>query len=121
MASKVKVKKIREKAREIQNGWNEGAADTSQFGKVKKSFYDEAVAEGKAADDKVDDLRAQLKIAEDERDDKYIIIGSLNVEVRKGVAGHQDYGDDHPVYDSMSFVRTSERKSGLTRKPSKKD
>lgn len=119
MASKVKVKQIREKALKIQNGWNEGAAATTKFGKVAKADYDAAIAEGKAADDDVDDLRARLTIAEDTRDDKYVIVKGMNVDVRAGVAGHEDYGDDHPVYEAMSFVRKSEKASGLTRK--KKD
>jgi len=37
-------------------------------------------------------------------------------KVVKSVRGDVDYGDDCPLYSAMGFVRSSERKSGLTRK-----
>ena len=37
-------------------------------------------------------------------------------KVVQSVRGDVDYGDDCPLYSAMGFVRSSERKSGLTRK-----
>jgi len=50
------------------------------------------------------------------RDEKYKGLNDNSIMIRDGVEGHADFGPDHPVYEAMGFVRTSDRKSGLTRK-----
>lgn len=113
--SKVKVKKIKEKALQIQNAWNEGAATIIEFRNTKKVDYDADIAAGQASEDRIADLKAQLSMEEDNCDTIYTRINASNVDIRKGVEGHKDFGDDSPLIGAMGFVRKSERDSGLTR------
>jgi hypothetical protein len=115
--AKVKVKQIKEKSLKIQNAWNEGAPDVTEFRETKKSEYDARIAAGQAVEDEIEALKAQISMKEDQRDNIYSLLGDDNVDIRKGVEGHKDYGDDSPLYGSMGFARKSERKSGLTHKP----
>ena len=39
-----------------------------------------------------------------------------NQKVVNGVKGDPNFGDDSDLYDSMGYVRKSDRQSGLTRK-----
>ncbi|MBS1797209.1 MAG: hypothetical protein JSS81_25510 [Acidobacteria bacterium] len=54
---------------------------------------------------------AELAVREVE-DEKTLAIIS---EIVDGVIGHEDFGDDSPLYEALGFVRRSKRKSGLTR------
>jgi hypothetical protein len=114
--AKVQVKRIKEKALKIQNAWNEGAPDVTEFRNTKKADYDARIALGQSLDDDIEALRAQVSMKEDQRDNVYSLLDDDNVDVGKGVVGHKDYGDDSPLYGSMGFVRKSERQSGLTHK-----
>ena len=116
---KVKVKQIKEKALKIQNAWNEGAARITEFRNTTKEAYDADITAGQASEDRIADLRAQLAMEENNRDEIYARINNANVDIRKGVEGHKDFGDDHPILSAMDFIRKSDRDSGLTR--SKKD
>lgn len=111
---KVQVKRIKEKALKIQNAWNEGAPDVIEFRNTKKADFDARIAQGQALDDEIEALRAQISMKEDQRDNVYSLVEDDCVDIRKGVEGHKDFGDDSPLYGSMGFVRKSERKSGLT-------
>lgn len=113
--AKVQVKRIKEKALQIQNAWNEGANTVGEFRNTKKSDFDADIAAGQASEDRIADLKAQLKMEEDNRDMIYTRINNSTVDVRQGVEGHKDFGDDHPLLSAMGFVRKSERASGLTR------
>ena len=64
----------------------------------------------------LDDLRAQVKMLEDEISDDYAALDDTIVDVGNGVRGSKDYGDDSPLYGAMGFIRKSDRASGLTRK-----
>ena len=44
---------------------------------------------------------------------------AIIAEIVDGVIGHEDFGDDSPLYEALGFVRRSQRKSGLTRKRKK--
>ena len=112
----VAVKRIREKSLNIQNGWNEGAAAVTEFRNTTNTAFDAKITEGLAADDAVEALEAQLTIARDNRDDIWSQADDMCVDIREGVAGHKDYGNDSPLYDSMGFTRKSEKDSGLTHK-----
>jgi len=118
---KVQVKRIKEKALKIQNAWNEGAPAVVEFRNTTKENHDARIAAGQAVEDEIEDLRTQLSMKEDERDDIYMALDDDNVDIGKGVVGHKDFGDDSELYGAMGFVRKSERKSGLTRKPKNDD
>ena len=113
---KIQVKRIRERILRIQNAWNEGAAPVTEFRNTVKTNLDADIAAARAIDDEIDDLKAQLAMKEDERDMKYMKLDTAAVDVRKGVEGSKDFGDDSALYGAMGFVRKSERKTGLTRK-----
>ena len=66
-----------------------------------------------AADAGIADLEAELKMKRDVRDGKYAALNDKRSKVGQGVAA---YGNDSPLYGAMSFVRKSDRASGLTRK-----
>jgi hypothetical protein len=117
----VKFKKIKAKALKIQNAWNEGAPAVTEFRNTKKADFDARIAAGQAVEDEIEDLRTQLSMKEDERDDIYMALDDDNVDIGKGVVGHKDFGDDSELYGAMDFVRKSERKSGLTRRTKNDD
>ena len=113
---KVAAKRIREKATQMKNAWNEGAPAVTEFRNTTKDGFEADLAAAQVVDNEIDELKAQTRMKEDLRDNLYAKIGGSMVDVRKGVEGHKDYGDDSPLYGAMGFVRKSERKSGLTRK-----
>lgn len=112
---KIAVKRIKEKALKIQNAWNEGASAVTEFRNTKKSDFDADIAAGQASEDRIADLKAQVAMEEDNRDTIYTRINNSTVDVRQGVEGHKDFGDDHPLLSAMGFIRKSDRASGLTR------
>ncbi len=111
-------KKVMEKATMINDAWAEGSP-ASNFSGVKQGDYDNDIKEILSIDDEVADTRAKLKMLEDKRDDKCFALDSKSVRVANGVRGDVEFGPDSPLYGAMGFIRTSERKSGLTRKPKK--
>ena len=111
-------KKVMEKALTINDAWTEGSP-TSIFSGVKQDDYDNDIKEILSIDAEIADTKAKLKMLEDRKDDKCIAIDAKSVRVANGVRGDVDFGPDSPLYGAMGFVRTSERKSGLTRKPKK--
>ena len=112
---KVQVKRIKERALRIQNAWNEGAPDVTEFRNTKKTDYDADIAAGQASEDRIADLKAQTSMEEDNRDTIYTRVGASSVDIHLGIKGHKDFGDDHPIIGAMGLVRKSERDSGLTR------
>lgn len=117
--AKVKVKQIKERALLIQNAWNEGASNVTEFRNTKKTDFDAEIAAGQASEDRIADLKAQLAMEENNRDTIYTRINALNVDAVQGIRGHKDFGDDHPILTAIGLVRKSDRDSGLTRE--KKD
>lgn len=113
---KINIKKIKEQAIKMRNAWNEGAPDVNEFKNVTKADFDADIAIGQALEDEANDLRAQLKMKDDQCTDHYKKINRNKSNVAEGVRGHKNYGDDSLLYGAMGFVRKSERKSGLTRK-----
>ena len=111
----VAIKRIKERALQIQNAWNEGAATVTEFRNTKKVDYDADITAGQASEDRIADLKSQLSMEEDNRDTIYTRINASNVDVHLGVKGHKDFGEDHPIIGAMGLVRKSERDSGLTR------
>ncbi len=108
-------KEIKERATRINNAWKQGAA-TAIFKAITQPAF-EAELNGAAADEQeIANMEAQLKLKKTALEERYKGIGNTCIDVRDGVEGHADFGRDHPIVDAMGFVRTSDRKSGLTRK-----
>ena len=114
--SKISFKKIKERVLKILNAWLEGASTVIEFKNTKRVDFEARIAQAQAIEDEIADLRTRLSLKEDKRDDIYAQLDDDAVDIRKGVEGHKDFGDDSPLYGSMGFVRKSERKTGLMRK-----
>lgn len=110
----VQVKKIKLRVLQIQNAWNEGGASAGEFRNTKKTDFDGRITAAQIAEDEAADLKTQLSMKLDEIADKYASLEDDAVDIRQGVAGHKDFGDDSELYGAMGFTRKSERKSGLT-------
>lgn len=114
--SKISIKRIKEKVLRILNAWLEGAPTVTEFRNTKRADFEARIAEAQALEDKAADLETQLSMTRDQIADIYSQLDDDAVDIRKGVEGHKDFGDDSPLIGSMGFVRKSERKTGLTRK-----
>jgi len=119
--AQVKVKRIKEKINTIKNAWNEGAPDVEEFRNTKKTTFASDITAAQAVEDEIADLKAQLKMKEDDRDDRYAKLEDDAIDIAEGVRGHKDYGRDSALYGAMGFVRQSEKKSGLTHKKKSAD
>lgn len=113
--SKIQIKRIKERVLKIQSGWNEGAPAVDEFRNTKKVDFDTHIAEAQTIEDEIAGLKAQIELKENERDNRYARLDDAGIDIRKGVEGHKDFGDDSALLSAMGFVRKSERKSGLKR------
>ena len=114
MPKKVDRKSINKRADKIGNGWQQGAKTV----KFKGHTHDDLTAlrtEIRTEEEERDDFQAQADLKDQSIEDKYKRLDDMLVDVGKGVAGHEEYGDDSPLYGEMGFTRTSQRKSGLRR------
>lgn len=116
--AKVNKKAVLKRVKDIINGW-ETAPDV-KFRKKSLAELKAKLAEIETKEELSADLGTQKKIVDDGIDDDYLEIEEYIVDVADGVRGHDDYGSDSELYGAMNFVRKSQRKSGLTRKNSKK-
>jgi len=111
-------KDVNGRADEMENAWEDGAPNVEFKGQTLAALKAQraiiATKEGEIADEK-----ASTKNKENSLINDYALLNSMMVDVRTGVAGHKDYGEDHPLYGGMGFVMKSQRKSGLTRKTKK--
>jgi hypothetical protein len=99
----------------MNNAWKQGD-DTAVFKAITQSAF-QTELDGAATDEQqIADMEAQVKMKKTALEERYKKISKLTNDVRDGVEGHADFGNDHPLYDAMGFVRSSDRKSGLTRK-----
>ena len=108
-------KKIREQCEEMSAGL-EMAKDV-EFNGYKKADLDADLAEGARLDAEIERDEAALKAKKTRRDDVYKGANDKRVKMRKGIAGHKDFGENSPLYGACGFVLESERSSGLHRGP----
>ena len=115
MPKKVDKTKIKKRAVKMDDAWKEGAPEV-KFMDVSQTDLNDMISNIETKEQTLDDLRAQVKIVEEEINDDYGELDDTIVDVGNGVRGNKAYGDDSPLYGAMGFVRKSERASGLTRK-----
>ncbi len=115
MAKRIDKTAIKKRAVKMDDAWKEGALDVEFMG-VRQTDLNGQITAIEAKEETLDDLRAQVKILEEEIQDDYGALDDTLVNVGNGVRGDKDFGDDSPLYGAMGFVRKSERASGLTRK-----
>jgi hypothetical protein len=107
-------KKIKQRAVQMNDAWNEGAK-TVEFKGHTQAELEAQMTEIESDENRRDDLLAQARLIDEGLDAKYGKLDDTMVDVRDGVVGHKDFGNDSPLYGTMGFVRKSERKSGLHR------
>ena len=115
MAKRIDKTAIKKRAVKMNDAWKEGAVSVEFMG-VKQADLNGKITAIETKEQTLDDLRAQIKMLEEEILDDYAELDDTLVDVGNGVRGNKDYGNDSPLYGAMGFVRKSERKSGLTRK-----
>lgn len=115
MPKKIDRKRIAARAEVMRDAWKEGAP-TVEFMGVTETVMSGKMSAIDAKTETYDDLKAQIKIIDDELDDMYGDLDDTMVDVGNGVRGDKNFGDDSPLYGAMGFKRKSERASGLTRK-----
>ena len=113
--AKVDNKSVKEKCNVMNDAWFEGAKAVD-FNGISQAAFQTDIEACAAKDAEIGDLKAELNMKIDERDDSYVALNDKRSKVGQGVAGSSAYGDDSPLYGAMGFVRKSEKKSGLTRK-----
>jgi len=104
-----------EKLNSIINGWETHAPDKSFGGMTLAQFKAKVQPSFDTRDElRVLDSQAQSKRIERDNSDKE----SLRVVqlVVNGVVGDPEEGPDGDLYESFGYTRTSQRKTGLTRK-----
>ena len=104
-----------EKITRVINGWETLAPD--------KTFGGMTLAQAKAAVKSSFDTRDELRVLESQQQAKQVdrdIADEASLRfvqrVVNGVVGDPEEGPDSDLYDSFGYTRTSERKTGLTRK-----
>ena len=107
--------KIKTKANKYNDALAEGAP-TIEFKGFKQSDLDAKIKSIEAKEQLRAHKQAEIDLLGDEIDDEYVDLEHTCVDMRSGVEGHKDFGNDCPLYGAMGHTRKSERKSGLTHK-----
>ena len=113
--AKLSPKKSLERLEKIENALKQ-QAPAGKFGAIGSSDFASQVQKSRDARALIVDLENQLKAANNSRDD--IDTEGLRQAqlIVNGVIGDPNFGPDSSLYETMGFIRKSERKSGLTRR-----
>ncbi|MBL8151642.1 MAG: hypothetical protein JNN15_17080 [Blastocatellia bacterium] len=105
------------KIEKILQGWETIASDRT-FGGITLEEFKKLVLSSREMRELVNNLNTELLEATSKRNDadkKALATAQLVVN---GVIGDPNFGPDSSLYESMGYIRKSERKKGLTRKRS---
>jgi hypothetical protein len=111
-------KNTAERIEKMINGWRAHAPEKS-FGGMTLAQFEAAVEPSRAARRKIEELDAQRADAVIERDTADEAFDAKSKFVVAGVLADPTEGPDSALYEAFGYTRTSERKSGLTRKGTK--
>ena len=109
------AKKTEEKIERMLNAWRTLAPDKT-FAGMTLAQFEAAAAPSKAARQKIDALEAQLAEAYADRDRANDDFEAVAKRVIAGVLADPTEGPDSALYEAFGYTRTSERKTGLTRR-----
>jgi len=104
-----------EKLNNVIKGWETLAPDKS-FGGMTLAQFKAAVKPSFDTRDELTTLENQVQSKQIERDNADEASLRFVQLVVNGVVGDPEEGPDGDLYDSFGYTRTSERKTGLTRK-----
>ena len=103
------------KLEETERGWEANAPD-DKFFELTLAQYKAEVQLSRDAQAEVLQKEQELEIARNKFKDITKRNLKLEQNVAKSIAGDPRHGDDSTLYESTGRVRSSERKTGLTRK-----
>lgn len=113
MADSPKI--IEEKYNRILNAWKTLAADKS-FGGITLAQFEAQITKSNTPRERLEALDGEIKQAQANREAEDGVTTRVCDLIVKNVVANPDYGDDSAIYEAISYVRKSNRKSGLTRK-----
>ena len=92
-------------------------APTATFAKMPLAEFKPKLKSSLEHREEIRAKEPELSALQRQRDDADRVSLPLCDAVVKAVVGDIDYGEDCELYAAMGYVRKSERKTGLTRKP----
>jgi hypothetical protein len=104
-----------EKLERFANAWRTLAPDKS-FGGMTLAQFETACAPSNTKRAAVAELEERLRAAKADRDTADDVTADAMERVVNGVRADPTEGDDSPLYGALGYTRSSERKTGLTRK-----
>jgi hypothetical protein len=108
-------KKTEEKIERMLNAWRTLAPDKS-FAGMTLAQFEATATPSTAARHKIDALETQLAEAYAERERADEAFETRAKQVVAGVLADPTEGDDSPLYGAFGYTRSSEQKTGLTRR-----
>jgi hypothetical protein len=106
------------KLEETETAWETHASNDTFYG-TKLADYKAKVQVTRDADALIVSLKQQLTAAKNRKKDSLKENLALERNIANGISGDPKHGEDSDLWEATGRVRTSERKTGLTRK--KKD
>jgi hypothetical protein len=108
-------KSVMEKLERVLDAWNTLAPD-AKYGGLTPQEYEVFVKAAKAARKEAEKLEKQLKDVLAFRDScDEVALAKVRL-IKNGVLADPEKGENSVLYETMGYVRTDDRKSGLTRK-----
>lgn len=103
---------------DFRAAWRE-LAPAAKFAEMTLAEFEAAVTPPEALRAEIKALEKQLEGKKTARSDADKAVGNLLELVINSVRGTPGFGRDSDLYRACGYVRKSERKSGLSRKPKK--
>ncbi len=108
-------KSIVERYNQTLNAWRT-LRPTKTFGGLTLAQFEAACAPSVETRQRLDALQDQVEQAMAERDSADDVTNDVIQRIAAGVLADPEEGDDSPFYGALGYTRSSERKTGLTRK-----
>lgn len=112
--ARTNVKRVRDEVIKMLNAWLQGAP-TVKFKGISATDFQAQLEDAQNDDREIEEMEAQVKMRKLARNAKYAALNIKRNDVREGVEGDPNFGDDSPLYGAMGFIIKSLRKSGLIR------
>ena len=110
----VAAKDIQDRITKVSNAW-EQLAKTETFAGMTLEQFNAKVQPSLDLRDQIAKVESQLSALKDQRDDAdQASIETIQLVVNS-VKGSPNHGEDSDLYETMGYVRKSERQSGLHR------
>jgi len=111
----LRPKKTAERLQQIATAW-ETTAPSATFAGMTLTQFRNKIKPSLDSRDELATIRSQGTVKMDERKDADRASLEAAELVVNAVRGDPKYGPDHPILESMGYIRKSARRSGLTKK-----